>query len=396
MDFNDLMIKARQRLLDETEITSFSPGSIARTLLEIYNTELIDLQTYLDFRFSQMFVDQASGNFLDNIGKLFGLSRKDSSYAMGDVKFYIDPATGKTLEDLKQLVAQETGVVEDIIIPEGTRVTSEDGTIVYKTVEDATLADDGVSVSVLAILPGADSNVSSNELTKWEPEAIEYLPINDLVLVTNPAPIDTGEDIEDDNNFRYRIVNATKSAAKANEMAVRLACLSVPGVSDVMIRNYEYGIGTFGVYIISESPIISDGILKAAQEAINNVQSLGIRGIATPPDYKSCGMNIVLEFYPNTPAGDKDNIVNSAVEIVIGYVNNIPLGQPLIYNEMIQRIMDISDKIKDVNIKDFRIGDYDIETGSLENETTVLNKNQYIEPTEKWVTNKILVTGCYV
>jgi len=396
LNFDNLMVSARDRLLTDTEIKNFSPGSIARSLLEIGSSELVSLSEYLDSRFVQSMITTATGEFLDQIGKLFLLDRSSSNYPLGEVKFTIDPASGKTVSDLKTMIYDDTGVVlEDIVIPALTKIEDTDGTYEYKTTDDIVLTDDGVTVSALSVYLGAAANAPSGVLTVWNNSDLNYVVIRDLILVSNPTPITTGADTESDNNFRYRIINAMKGAEKANLTAIRLACLSVPGVSDVLIRNYEYGIGTFGVFVISESPVISNGVLSAVQTAINETQAAGERGVASAPTYKACSMSINLEFKAATPTGTKDDVTRTVVTNVVNYINNLSMGTELVFNEIIQRIMETSEDIHDVDIQKFGTGEYNLDTGLIDYFEYSLNTNQDVGAITKWISNTKLVSACY-
>lgn len=397
LKFDDLMLSAREQLLTDTKLKNFSPGAIARSLLEISNSELVALSEYLDAQFVQHLISTATGEFLDELGKLFLVTRNESSYPLGEVKFTIDPASGKTVEDLKAMVYEDTGVtLDDLVIPSGARITDDDGDYEYKTTDDITLTDEGVTVSALSLSTGSSANIPSGLLNIWYNADLNYTNIQDLILVTNSAPIDTGEDIESDDNFRYRVVNASAAAEKANQIAIRLACLSVPGVSDVLIRNYEYGIGTFGVFVVSESPIVSNGLLSAVQTAINGTQAQGLRGVAAAPTYKACSMEIQLEFRAKVPTGTRDEVVRTVATNVINYINNLPMGAELVFNEIIQIIMETSEDIHDVDVQKFGTGEYNLETGLIDQFEYSLNANQDVDATESFVTNRKLIITCHI
>lgn len=396
VDFNDLLVQTREKLRNETKLRAFSPGSIARGILDIYNVVASDIDFNLDLRVTSALISSATGDDLDILGKMIGLDRIDSAYALGQVKISIDSVADKTLQDLKDIIEERTGTAPtNITIAAGTEITSEDGTIVFNTVSDINLGEDPVYVDALAANVGENGNISSGTLSRINSTDENLSYIVEFILVTNTTPIDNGSDIESDENYRFRIVNLFTSSAKANDTSLRLAALSVPGVADAIIRNYEYGIGSTGLFIISESPIVSQGILNAVQQAVNNTKSSGEHVMVSAPEYRAFKMEVVLQFTPTTPAGDKDIILEQVKENIIDYVNNLEMGDEIVINEIRQIIQQTSDNIYDHEFVKLGLGDYNFETGLIDYFEPSLAVNQQCDETQKFVTNSKLITACY-
>ena len=390
-NFTEILNTTRNKLLENTEIESFEKGSIAREIMELYAREAERSFNFLENKFTQGLLSSATGEFLDQLGLLVGIARNTNQRAYGEVTFSIDPVFGKDIVELEAI----TG--EPIQFPTGTYVQNRDGSIVYTTTEPFILTNSPTIIPVLAEGSGSGFNVGVGELSRFVfPENTSYDNIKDFILVTNNAGITTGSDNENDQNYRFRITRAFQDHAKANEAAVRIAALSVPGVSDVFIRNYDSGIGTFSVYVVSESPIVSDGVLAAVQEAVNQVAAAGIRGIAAVPSYEAIHLEIVLHFESATSEGDKDLAVNNANSAVVDYINNLLLGQDLIVNQIVNVILNISNDIKNVEITIFGRGDYNATTGKIDNYEPLIIKDQEIEVDAKWVTNKNLCRICCI
>lgn len=233
-DYNVMLEEAIQRLKDKTELTDFSAGSIARSLLEVYYDDVNVLYEDLSLNIAKSFLSKASGTYLDEIAKLFNIKRE------------ID---------------------------------------------------------------------------------------------------------ESDDNYRYRINKATETLAKANEISIRLACLSVDGVHDIIHKNFVRGTGTFDIYVISDDPITPKNILNAVQEKINETQAAGVDGWAVSPRLKNIDMTLQLNFYSNTSEDDKNNIKSRTRAALREYINNIELGGELIINKIIDLIFNIDrKKIKNIKI----------------------------------------------
>jgi uncharacterized phage protein gp47/JayE len=167
------------------------------------------------------------------------------------------------------------------------------------------------------------------------------------VFTTNTRVIVGGADLESDDNFRYRIINATLSAERANETAVRLAALSVPGVADVKIKPYARGIGTFDIIVIPTEGIATDAMISNVQAAIDLVSAYGITGTAIKPSIVPVSIELKLIFVDKTTEVEKEDIRGRVQTAIEKYIVNIPLGGTFILNELRQQIMDVSVKIRD-------------------------------------------------
>jgi len=395
-DFNGLLANAKTKLQEKTQVRAFSTGSIARALLETYIDTATSINNSLNIKMVDSLLSYSSGTSLDELGRLVGVARVGSSYALGPVQINIDPLSGKSLADLKAIIASKVGEIpDDIVIPKGLEITNTSGAVVYNTINDVTLSDDPVYVDALSSNYGVNGNVASGVLTKLRITSEPLIYIADYLIVSNPAPIDSGSDTQNDDNYRYAIANAYSNAARANYASIRLAALSVPGVADVVRIPYLYGIGTSGLFVISESPIVSQGVINAVQVAVDNVKADSQAIIVSAPTYVAFKMNVVLQFTPATAAGEKDQIVTGVTKNVINYVNNLLLGEEIVLNELRQVIQQTSENIYDHQITKLGVGDYNLSTGLVDYFNTTIEANQQIDNDSKFVTNEKLVTVCY-
>ena len=390
MPYLDTLNEGRRRLLNNTDIDTFSRGSIARELLEAVSQESRQAYTYLDSKVANILVTNATGEYLDALGKLVGVERNSGARGFGESQFYLDSDFSVTVQELQDEVNED-----EIVFPAGTTVRDKSGNISYTTTEPATITNDGTTVPIVATGTGSDYNVATGELTEYDLSISDYRSIEDFILVRNNAPIDNGSDTESDENYRYRITHAFQNNAKGNLMSVRLACLSVPGVSDIYLRNFEPGIGTFSVYVISESPIASKGLLEGVQEAINQTASVGVRGIATVPDYEAIHLGLVFIFEEGTSPKDKDRESLQIRRAVIDYINNLDVGEGLVINRVIDIAYNTSGSLKDVSIEQFGRGKYNHEEGIIDSYQPLIITNQEADRNTKFVTNKRLVEECY-
>ena len=396
MNFNELLEGAVNKLSTDTELTAFSPGSIARGILDTYTNEAADINLELDLKLINSVLSTAVGDDLDKLGLLFRIDRNTAAYAVGQIQISIDTIYGKSLQDLIDIIQERSGtIVSSITIPAGTEITSDDGTNVFLTISDVDITEENVYTDVVARDFGISGNISAGTLNKISTLTTGLLYIKDYIIVSNPYPVETGTDAESDDNYRYRITNYFTASAKGNETAIRLAALGVAGVSDIIVKPYVEGIGTTGIFVIAEAPIVSTGLVNTVQQVCNTVVSIGEKIIVMSPEYRAISLDIVLEFAENTALNIKDSVTIAVQKNIIAYINSLQIGKEFILNKIGQIIYEGSTTIRDYTIKTIAIGDYVVESGLVENYADVVPTNQQVDDMSKFVSNEILCTVCY-
>ncbi len=249
-DYDEMLDDAMERLEDKTGLTNFTPGGVARSLLEVYYEDMEDAYDRLQFATFMGFVSEAEGRYLDELGKLVDVERKDG---------------------------------------------------------------------------------------------------------------------EDKENYRYRISRANRTRAKANETAVRLACLSVEGVNDVLRRRFTRGTGTFDIYVVTDDPRTPRSVVDEVQEAIEDTQAYGIDGRAITPKLVELDMTVRFVFYDDVSEDEKRDVANRAEYELREFLVNLELGSSIIINQIIELLMGVSeDAIKNVNITDMYLDGKQVVVGDKE------------------------------
>jgi uncharacterized phage protein gp47/JayE len=332
--FGELVQEALGYLKNNTTITNTNVGGITRSLIEVINKNISEYYDVLDTNMTMGFLSSSQGYYLDLIGSLFNMPRTQATLA----------SSGSLSQNQKFYVA--TGVLLDKLpggfIPASTTVSTQDGTISYYVSVNTNFlpADTEVYVPLTAVGYGEKYNVSAGALNQNSLGVVG-------VFTTNVAAITNGLSVEGDSNYKYRLMNATLSAEKANEVAVRLAALSVDGVANATIRPYARGIGTFDVIVTPVSGIANSQLLALVQTAIDSVQSVGMKGTAIAPSVVPVDLEIKLIFTSDATDFDMSQIRSMVTASVERYIVNIPIGGTFILNELRQQIMDVSTKIKD-------------------------------------------------
>ncbi len=330
-------------LTSNTNITRLTPGSKAKTLVQLFSTKLNRAYQDFDVNFLKSFLPFAQGRFLDYIGDMVNVPRlgaltSSTTAASQLVKFYVESGT---FGDLNSGAS--------IFIPAGTQISTlpnNDG-IIYRLIEGVVLSATSSEqfVSVEAIKDGSVSNLG--------PDALKFTTFNNYttatgLLVTNTGILNTGRNIESDTNYRFRISNQAFSAEAANETAIRLALLVIPGVSNLVSIPFSRGIGTFDYLIQTIVPNTPQPVIDACQEAIARTQALGIIGRALRPSLTGMSFTISVTWRGDASTEDREQIKENINTAVQNYINNLSIGEEFIYNELIQRVMDVNDKIKNI------------------------------------------------
>lgn len=335
----DVLREALWRLQQQTPVTATSPGSIARAFTEAMSEQIGDAYDALEFNLAQSVISTASGRALDSLGELYQTRRRTLSdlasvdSSIGAFYFYLDSAIG-----------------DDVTIPAGTRVYTGIDSFIgrqlsYSTVDSVTILAGRTRVFATIRPDFADAvySAAANTLTVHNFTS----PIGAIVKCSNPKPIAPQPGFETDENYRVRIIKSIRVTASGTADAIRFAGLNVNGVRDIKYRQAPYGMGTFEVLIIPEDPSLSAAVYNNAIAAMNIVRPGGIRMVTKQPKLT------LLDFSASIVLGNvfvDDNITDQVNVAVMRYLNSLLPGDVLVYNKLVQAVMDTSNAIRDLRV----------------------------------------------
>ena len=189
-----------------TKITDFSIGSEAYHLADLIAVLMLEHREDTDNNYRMSMIHYAEGEFLDNFGDMAGVHRVQSSPSTGEVTF--------TLSSIRQ------GAV---VIPAETVVATDDA-ISFILLDDVTIDPGELTATgeVLCEQEGEYTNVSPGTVNI----IISDLSVSGLT-VTNQDYFYDGEDTEEDDDFRARILNAPYS----------VPCCSLPWFEKVALDD---------------------------------------------------------------------------------------------------------------------------------------------------------------
>lgn len=343
---NEIIGDILYEVVNGTNITRSSPGSKLRALAQATGKKMGRMWGQFDLNFIQAYLDGAEGEYLNFIGSMMNTPRLGETIAAVAasekvVKFYL--TTGVNFGSING--------GGSITIPAGETVgTQAGGTgIVYRLPYAVVLpsTESEVYITVEAVYSGERSNIGVSQL-KYHSFTNYTDSSNDSLLVTNESEIISGNEIESDSNYRYRIGNANLVAEKANETACRLAGLIVPGVADIITLPYFNGIGSFDMIVQAIAPTTPDTLVNAVKESVLKTKGQGIVPYVRAPYQVGISVDARIRLKSRTSSTEEDGILSASRINVADYINNLEIGEEFIYNEVIERILGTSPVIKDL------------------------------------------------
>lgn len=336
-------------------INDFTTGSIARTLIEANATEIEKLY-YYTLENLQTAIDEG-------VTSAFGFSNKEATYAYGNV-----------------LIEFSTTLPENLTIDRGTRFYStHDG---YEQVYQTQVAyniprgTSSVLIPVYCTVIGTYGNIPANIINRTS-------DLGAIREVTNPESFMTGQDEESPEAEKIRFRQMIQSLARGTNQSLVYAAESVPGISG----GYEFE-STYGTVIIfcnDANGDLSDELQQKVTDKLVEYRPAGIRVFVMPTHKTMMTLNIGVEVSDSRL--ENDDFLSEVERVVSNYINSFEVGQDFFKNDLIQKIMDISDYgITDTNVDvrmfpDGRMQDYPmIDEDTAINVKNVLVDQPYLHP----------------
>jgi len=241
----------------EAGITEFSESSVAQTLISSVAVEHLALYDLIDTLEQQTNPLTATGTYLDRIGSIFGVPRRQAR-----------PAT---------TIGATSGVVftnrsnQQVNIPEGTLIWSSRSPYRrYRTISSLTLApNQQASVHVVAESNSSAYHVAAGELNQHGLQ-------NPNVTVSNPNPIVNAVDVEDDESYRARILQSFQRRYTGTAASLQAEVSNIPGVNQVRVVSAPRGAGTVDVWVVPDIVPPSQELVAAVRETVAGEVAPGI------------------------------------------------------------------------------------------------------------------------
>lgn len=243
-------------LMDSCEEPLY-PGDERRVFGEAIVSLFVSLFSLFNDKAKQRTLRYARGNVLDAIGERYNVLRASPAGATAIFRFYVSDVQN-----------------ENIIIPAGTRVTS-DGSVYFATQETTVLPASGLYADVLAVCTtgGSAYNGFVAGTISTLVDLIPYISKAENITISGGG--DDGEpynDVGDDKyRERIRLSPATQSCA-GPESAYRYFALSAdPSIIDVAIDCPEDQPNVVNLYpLLSGGELPGEDVLQKVLEALSD------------------------------------------------------------------------------------------------------------------------------
>lgn len=316
-------------------------GSKARALIEAVTEVMGSINDSIIFNISQSMLSEATGAALDLIAHAYGLRRIEAQPARIEAsdrnfKYYVK---GMTFGDINN--------GNSIIVPAGTVLKSSTANSAGQFIQSETVVLPAASSEYYfaadQMITTSSSNFSRNIINNHTFTGYAQASFKTL-RVTNEFGI-SARPIESDDNLRFRISNHINNSATGNQLAVRLAALQEPGVSDIKILPGRAGAGTYDVVVYGVDPQVSTGLLQRVQERVDRVSAAGMAALAVQPRLVGVSLRAIVKFEQGITTGQKNAAINSARQQIREYINSTNSGSFISINQLYSIILNSSRNI---------------------------------------------------
>ena len=337
--YNRMKADAEQRL----ENTNWFSRSLVLILIAVFAGAIYLCYGFLVRLSKQLFFTTADEEFVEWHARKYGLPRKPAEFATGQVRFF---------------------GVDTTLIPEGTEIETEDGTI-YETDEDVYISGPDVEVGITAVIAGTSGNTSVTTMTLVTP----IIDINSTVQVIESP--DGGIDQETIPELVARLLQRTQNPPGSGNVGdYERWALEVSGVGRAFIldSNNWAGAGTVGVIIASASlEVVSAAIKTNVENYIDTKRPIGADVDVEDIIPKNCDFEI--DITPNTT--EFQNLIDEALEEI--FILESEPGGTMLISQINQAIG--STGINDYSITAITVDGVPIAVGNIEQ--TGLNTSRF-------------------
>jgi uncharacterized phage protein gp47/JayE len=340
-------------------LTDRNPGSVLRTLAESFAREYAVLSRQMESVYRAAFLETAAGGDLDHVVALVGIVRRKPTFAAGEV-----------------VLARRSPAPADVFVPEGTRIsTSEAPPVSVVTSEARVLRAGGLSVSVpvQAEVEGPPGIARAGTLT------VVNRPILGIDSASNPSALTLGGRAETDESLRRRAARALETSGRATVDSLVGALTTIEGIRRRDVKVTEDHSGFPGLVRVVVAADLSDQQRAWAAALLEEYRPVGVRIAhnlqvagggerATTPDGgigagvgpaaagaadgTRYAIGVTVTAVParlDLTTRDKAVLVDQIAAAVSAFVDDLAIGDPLIYNRLVSVVMGI-DGIRDAII----------------------------------------------
>lgn len=303
---------------------SLAKGDPVRLFLESVAAVIVQQRELIDWAAKQNLLAYASGNYLDHLGALLGVTRLPARAAVCTVRF--------------ALSAPQTFAV---LIPKGTRV-SPDGVTMFATTAAVTVAAGNTSVDVTAACE-TDGEIGNGYVPGQIGRMVDPVPC--VAGASNTSVALGGSDVESDDSLRERIHLAPESFSVAGSEGAYIywAKTAHQDIADVSVVAPPSEPGHVYIY-----PLLTGGALPSGEIIQLVAKTCGSERVrpltdvvhVQAPQTKAYGVNLTY-YVAGRNVALRAEIKSAVKTSVADYVawQRAALGRDVNPSELIRRVM---------------------------------------------------------
>jgi uncharacterized phage protein gp47/JayE len=347
-----MLIATLDSLNKNVNISSVSPGSIARAFAEAIHSEISDLYNSLKVSVEQSNLSTASGMNLDMIGSLYNVPRRTISSELvperttGNIEFFLNTTNSTTIT-----VPQGTLVYNDTTSFSSTQYQ-------YELSADVVIPAGNTRAYGTVKAKFADNNITASRNTLVKHNYIA--PPGVIVYCNNPKEVYSSLNSESDDNYRRRIVSSIRGSSSGTSESIRFAALSVKGVRDAKIREASYGIGSCDIIIIPETQSGISTMSQLVYEKIKAIKPVGINLNLRIATKKLVEVSATLTLREGTTSTISKSVENQARIFLNRYLNSLTIGDSVSVGEIERQMKLASELIVSVAVNNIKVDNRNI------------------------------------
>ncbi len=297
------------------EISGYLPSSSCDLAARLYAAaaQIQGLYFQAQWLLDQSFPQTAAGEYLDRHAELRGISRSIATCATGRLRFGVS-----------------TAVSADLEVRSGTVCMTKDG-VRFATTDDAVLKAGSLYVDVhaMALEPGRQGNAAVNTVT-----IMAAMPVG-IKACTNPEAFSGGEDAENDEGLRRRLLDSYRRLPNgANAAYYEQAAMSFTGVAAAVAVRHPRGVGSVDLYIATDAGIPDTALLSEINEYLQEKREISVDLWVLTPTIKPVTIQAAIQpasgYSFETARADADAALRAAFtgallgkEVTLAFLGNL-------------------------------------------------------------------------
>ena len=258
------------------EVSGYLPSASCDLAARLYAAaaQIQGLYLQAQWLLDQSFPQTATGIYLERHAQLRGLSRGVATHAVGTLRFGV-----------------ATAVNSDLSVKSGTVCMTASG-VRFATTADAVLEAGQLYVDVpaAALEPGKQGNAAAGSVT-----IMAAMPVG-VKACTNPKAFSGGDDAEDDEALRRRLLDSYLRLPNGGNAAYyEQTALSRAGVAAAAAVGRPRGVGSVDLYIATDAGIPDAELLAEVNDYLQEKREISVDLRVLAPTLREIDISVAIQ-----------------------------------------------------------------------------------------------------